>query len=310
MIRKIDDLLLFNVNFDITSNLKYQELMSLRKLKIEEEELPEHLLDESTEELPSWEYIEEQSWNLMKKSGMNWHLFVLWLESNISAEGFDDCLIVLNAFKNVVLKKHDLLCDNDNEKSDEKKLLLIEYFDKSISRALMYSYVKHEFPLVDYIYYKNNAKHDKLFDVLSVITEKDYDTYRDIIESCKNLIDSCENLFPTFTIHCSKVKETLIKLDDIMNIYEEHFMTIEEDNEDDEKKSEVLSNVSYYNDSKEEAYKKIAEALEILKKQDQQNLAIPLLRKIMRWNSLNISEILNEINDRDGAHFVMKFLMD
>lgn len=299
--RKIEDLLSFKINLDVQRELECQTLFDNRREKVEEESLFEEY-DENLETV-SWESIENSSWGLMKTSGMNWKLFSIWLESLIYIDGWDNTLYCFEALKAVLSSKIDMLLKQHD------KVGSIEFMDKAISRAMLLQPIKDEDGLFQYLNYKKTNP-QKLYDILATF---DRPLYEDLMVTYKKSVEIISQL-PFLTkevhLHFAKILDVFNQLNSIIFIYEENFIEDEED--DEEQSSLVLSEgkAEHKDRDKESAFKSIAEALELLQQLDHQNISIPLLRKIMRWKDKSMSEILNEINDKEGAYFILTFLMD
>lgn len=314
MIRKIEDLLLAKVNYEVSSELKYQELVDKRNAKFEEEELPENALDNAIVDLPSWESLEESAWNLIISKGINWKLFVLWLEFCISSEGWDDCLSMINIFQQILLKKKELL---DEANTSEKKLILISYFDKAMGRCLMYSYVKHNHPLFEYMKYIREKKFEKLYDVLKIITDQDYKSYVDIYENSERILNGLKNTYSEFTMNFSAIFDSLIKLKEIMDIYDNEFIIDEDDDVEADDNSKDLeqsvqavendiSNKKF--DDRNEAFNKLAQAYEILKKYDNDVLTASLIRKALNLQNEKLIDTLSNIENVNEFYHLLQFI--
>lgn len=299
--RKIDELLSFKTNLEVQHELECQILFDNRKDKIEEESL----LDEYDDSIDtvSWESIEIASWNLMKTKGINWKLFSIWLESLIYIHGWDDIVFCCQALQAILTSKLDMLLDQDD------RVGCIEFLDKSISRALFLQPIKDEDGLFQYLNYKKTNP-QRLFDIVSSFDRATYDEFFVYHKTCVDILSSFPFLTKEVHLHFVKILDSFSKLEDILLIYSNNF--IEEDVEDH--KTLDVNDIPFEIDSKikgkEDAFKLIAEALALLNESDHQNIAIPLLRKIMRWSDKNMSEILHEINDKEGAYFIISFLMD
>ncbi|WP_342261907.1 hypothetical protein [Alphaproteobacteria bacterium endosymbiont of Tiliacea citrago] len=301
--RKIEDLLGFKLNLEIQHELEFQVLFDNRKEKIEEETLLDEY-DDSIETV-SWESIEISSWDLMKNKGVNWKLFTIWLESLIYIDGWDNAAYCFEALDAILSKKIKILLD------EEDRVGCIDFLDKAISRALLLQPIQDEDNLFQYSNYKK-INPQKLYDSLSLLDKDFYQELIKINEKTTDYLKKFQLLTREVYIHFAKIYEIFEKLKDILVYYENSFVEEEDDEEDDEnnENDKPKKEDSSIKKDKETAFQLISEALELLQEYDKQNISIPLLRKIMRWKESNISEIINEINDKDGAYHILAFLMD
>jgi hypothetical protein len=81
MIRSIEQLKKLNESLDIVNDLRYQKMVSLKKV-MEGSYLPSGVWD-TQEKTNGWNEIEDCTWNLLTNISHDYKLITLWAESYI-----------------------------------------------------------------------------------------------------------------------------------------------------------------------------------------------------------------------------------
>lgn len=289
----------FSVNLEVQHELEYQVLLDNRKEKFE----AVSLLNEDTEVLDtvSWESLESSAWDLMRKKGMNWKLFCVWLETFFYVHGWNQSVFGFEALKALLFERIQSLLEG------EEKSGCVEFLDKILSTAIFLQPIKGDETLFQFLNYKKNSP-QRLYDLLATLDRNWYENFLSIYDQSVKVLSSLSN---AFSVSLSKTLNVFSTLEDVLTFYKSNFILPQEEEQKAlEAEAEVELSSSAVTKDKQYVFASIAEALEVLQSIDHQHIAIPLLRKVMRWSEMNISEILHEVNSQDGAYHILNFLMD
>lgn len=288
-------------DYPLTDDVQYQELFEEKK-KLESSDLPKGVWAE--ENSLNWQYIQDKSLDIMLKKGRDCKLLSIWAEAYVSLNGLaslDDVLQVV-----LLVLQNDPYLSTDE---DEQKLGLIKYLDKHLSKAIQSSNLNfgsaHEINLLQFenFHLENYAQYR---DIASYFSPVNAQKLREIYEHAKETFTSIELFLKE--ARCFELSGTGVLIEQINNFlaYCSAMRSVPE-TVSEEIVSENTENKSifYYRD---QGYKSIEQGLAILERADPQNIAIPLLKKVMQWKDLPLLDIFAHVGTSAEIEAFIKIL--
>ena len=288
--RKLDDLLSAKINNEVSELIEYQKIFEEKKKK-DEFLLPQGVwIDE--EEPMRWEKIEAHAWNIIIEHGYDLKLFALWAQAYLSIFGICELEFIFNATYKV--------CDNKEifGNDDEVKFSLIKYLDKAIATPSLSDSLNKYNKDLSLNYFNALIKKDSKKDVEIFFNSFDIDTMNDLIHIKDNIYYSFENVKKVFNFCIlEKIQIILDSFDLFVTYYKEYQEQKLERVQEEVVEEVVIAEFS----SKEDAMNEVFRVLKYLHETDSSNIAIPLLKKALKWQNLGVMEIMKDLEN--GSEF-------
>ena len=271
------------INFDIASEVEYQVILELNKKK-DTQDLPQGVWEERN---ISHSEIESKIFNLITKSGYDFKILFLWFKYYIYCNNISAFLEVLQ----YLLNEHDNI---EKIKNNTEMYLILDFLDLCLSKAVNNIKLENlEFKISDF-----TKERETYVDNIKKLTDQEiYKIYNTYLTCSKNLTFFSS----TYKYDLKKTKYIIDFIEVIVNLYKDYLNSQGFVNESIEEPSAIIQ-------YKKEAIDHIEKSLEILYKIDKQNIAIPVLEKIIRWKDYTISDILSELEDDASMIAFLKFI--
>lgn len=297
-LRNFDELKNFKTNKEIDFLNLFQILNEEIKQK-KQEKLPQGVWVTNMQKI-SWEYLENKAWYLMKEHGISFKLFTTWFECYLHLKGIDSFLYLLTSIDILFENKFDIFDDASSE---------ISYFDKKIAIALNESEINFESINAKLSIFEierlKKQNSEELKQILMEINSFEIELLEDLAKKIESKINSLYSKFNTFTFKFTNIENKIYLIDFFSKLYKDVFENIEmQESNFNEINYEAPSTPSNF----DEAYNHIFKAIEIFEKSDNNNLALPALKKIANWRGLHSQEIFNSLNSDDEILALIKFL--
>lgn len=303
--RSVEDLKEIGLVYDISQDGKYQKVIDAVK-RYEEANLPQGVW--SAEEKPlSWSEIEEITWKLLVEKSRDIKLFTYWVEATLIIQGLQALPDILS----IAAKVFDSRSFKGQEEGYKQSLAV--YLDKHLSSALSKLNL-------------NFSGAPVLISQIEQFTLENYTRFQHIINLVNDetamqlqmLYDSAnanfENLTQFLKRHDANNLGKTHRIIQLINSFLEYRAAMHEKQNEAEQEALVepkdpndIRNLQYYKDA---AYTSINEGLQILERVDPQNLVVPFLHKVMRWQHMTLLEIFEDIGTAAEIEAFIKILKE